>query len=202
MPVLQLESIGKQFRGHWLFKDLNLWIEPGSGLAITGPNGSGKSTLLQCLAGLVSLDTGQMKWSESPIGRPAMASPTIEIPGEFTLTEMLEFHFTINPMLAGYDALQELDSSGLRATPPLQIRHFSSGMLQKLRLVLATLSDSSLLLLDEPYSHLDAHGQHWFQNLLPKVSKHRCMVIASNNPAEYTLCNNHLFLNDSLVYPA
>jgi len=163
MPVLQLESIGKQFRGHWLFQDLNLQIQPGAGLAITGPNGSGKSTLLQCLAGLLSPDHGQLKWSETPVGRPAMASPTMEIPAEFTIAEILEFHFAFNPILAGYDATEELRASGLKASPSLQIRSYSSGMIQKVRLVLALLSDSSLLLLDEPHSHLDAHGQQWFQ---------------------------------------
>ncbi|MFM7179294.1 MAG: ATP-binding cassette domain-containing protein [Bacteroidota bacterium] len=56
MPVCQLESIGKQFRGQWLFQNLNTRIEPGIGLAITGPNGSGKSTLLLCLAELVRPD--------------------------------------------------------------------------------------------------------------------------------------------------
>jgi ABC-type multidrug transport system ATPase subunit len=201
MPVLQLESIGKQFRGHWLFKDLNLSIEPGLGLAITGPNGSGKSTLLQCLAGLLSPDRGNLKWSQTPVGRPAMASPTMEIPAEFTMAEILEFHFAFHTMLADYDALEELNASGLNPPPSLQIRHFSSGMIQKLRLVLALLSDSSLLLLDEPHSHLDAHGQQWFQNLLPEISRHRCLAIASNDPAEYALCTHHLFLQGPLAKP-
>ncbi|MFM8978680.1 MAG: ATP-binding cassette domain-containing protein, partial [Bacteroidota bacterium] len=66
MPVCQLESIGKQFRGQWLFQNLNTRIEPGAGLAITGPNGSGKSTLLLCLAELVRPDLGQVQWSEPP----------------------------------------------------------------------------------------------------------------------------------------
>lgn len=202
MPVLQIESFGKQFRGHWLFQDLNVQIEPGSGLAITGPNGSGKSTLLQCLAGLLSPDSGQLKWSETPVGRPAMASPTMEIPAEFTSAEILEFHFAINPMLDGYDAKEELRAAGLQAAPSLQIRYYSSGMMQKLRLVLAMLSDSSLLLLDEPHSHLDAHGQQWFQGLLPRVSQERCLVMASNDPAEYALCPNHVFLHGPSVQPA
>ncbi|MFM7700200.1 MAG: ABC transporter ATP-binding protein, partial [Bacteroidota bacterium] len=62
------------------------------------------------------------------------------------------------------------------------------------RLVLALLSDSSLLLLDEPHSHLDAHGQTWFQTLLPMVSHNRCLVIASNDPAEYSRCGTVLVL--------
>lgn len=194
MPVLQLDSIGKQFGGHWLFRNLNLQIEPGNGLAITGPNGSGKSTLLHCLAGLVRPDLGQMKWNESPIGRPAMASPGMELPGEFTLKELLDFHFTLNPMLGGYHPMEELEAAGLRAKASLQVQYYSAGMTQKLRLVLALLSESSLLLLDEPHSHLDAHGQNWFQNLLAKVSTGRCLVIASNDSAEYSLCRKTLGL--------
>ena len=194
MPVCQLESIGKQFRGQWLFQNLNTRIEPGAGLAITGPNGSGKSTLLLCLAELVRPDLGQVQWSEPPKGRPALAAPSMELPGEFRLGELLDFHFGLNPILAGFDPFLELEASGLRASSSLQIRHFSSGMTQKLRLVLALLSDSSLLLLDEPHSHLDTHGQTWFQALLPKVSHNRCLVIASNDPAEYSRCGTVLVL--------
>ncbi|MBU6193210.1 MAG: ATP-binding cassette domain-containing protein, partial [Bacteroidetes bacterium] len=182
------------YRGQWLFKDLHLTIEPGKGLAVTGPNGSGKSTLLLCLAELVSPDLGHLLWSEAPKGRPALAAPGMELPGEFTLQELLDFHFALNPILAGCDPIQELEASGLRASASLQIRHYSSGMTQKLRLVLALLSDSSLLLLDEPHSHLDAHGQTWFQSLLSRVSKDRCLVIASNDPAEYSHCGNTLAL--------
>lgn len=194
MPTLQLESFSKQFRGQWLFRNLNLWLQPGEGLAITGPNGSGKSTLLHCLAGLISPDVGQMRWTESPQGRPSVASPTMEIPGDFTLHEILDFHFTMNMLYQGFNPLEELEASGLKTSPTMPIRYFSSGMLQKLRLVLAMLSESSILLLDEPHSHLDQQGQQWFQSLLPRVSTHRCLAIASNDPTEYRICKNTLLL--------
>lgn len=202
MPALQLESFSKQFRGQWLFRNLNLWLQPGEGLAITGPNGSGKSTLLHCLAGLISPDSGQMRWTAPPQGRPSVASPTMEIPGDFTLHEILDFHFTINVLNRGFNPLEELEASGLRVTPTIPIRYFSSGMLQKLRLVLAMLSDSSILLLDEPHSHLDQQGQQWFQNLLPRVSTHRCLAIASNDPTEYRFCKNTLLLEGQTVNSA
>jgi ABC-type multidrug transport system ATPase subunit len=66
-------------------------------------------------------------------------------------------------------------------------------MKQRLKLVLAILSDTTLLLLDEPTSNLDANGSVWFRELLEKNMGERTLVVASNRQAEETFaCSTNL----------
>jgi ABC-type multidrug transport system ATPase subunit len=66
------------------------------------------------------------------------------------------------------------------------VRNFSSGMKQRLKLALAILSDTALLLLDEPGSNLDTEGLAWFRGLLMEHLEGRTLVVASNRQAEET----------------
>ena len=62
-----------------------------------------------------------------------------------------------------------------------QINNFSSGMKQRLKLALAWLSDTKIVLLDEPCSNLDAHGVDWYKSLARKYSENRLIIVCSNN---------------------
>ena len=62
-------------------------------------------------------------------------------------------------------------------------------MIQKVKLVLALLTDAPILLLDEPHSHLDREAQAWFQQLLSASIAGRVWAMASNDPNEYRLCS-------------
>ena len=73
------------------------------------------------------------------------------------------------------------------------IAHFSSGMKQRLKLALAILSDTSLLLLDEPASNLDAEAVAWYRSLLDRHVEERTLLVASNRQAaEHDLCTAQL----------
>ena len=98
-PRLEALGLGKQYQGQWLFHSWNMTLDIGQGLALTGPNGSGKSTLLQCLGGLIRPDTGTLTWGgrEEPFPACSLAAPYLEIPSEYTLDELVRFHFAANP---------------------------------------------------------------------------------------------------------
>ena len=59
-PILNAQSITKQFGAKPLFKDISLTVEDGARIGLIGPNGAGKSTLLAILAGQVEPDTGEL----------------------------------------------------------------------------------------------------------------------------------------------
>ncbi len=74
-----------------------------------------------------------------------------------------------------------------------KLRNYSSGMRQRVKLGLAILTESELLLLDEPVSHLDARAIKWFQELLSKHIGQRSLFVASNSDAEETfLCEKSI----------
>jgi ABC-type multidrug transport system ATPase subunit len=78
-----------------------------------------------------------------------------------------------------------------------QLKYFSSGMKQRVRLALAVLCDSPLLLLDEPTSNLDKKAIDWYQQLVTDHSKNRLIIVASNQQEyEYPFCNKTLMVED------
>ncbi len=77
------------------------------------------------------------------------------------------------------------------------IRHFSSGMKQRVRLALAILSDTPALLLDEPVTNLDRAGIAWFRDLIDKNSANRLIVISSNSVTEeFDFCKQQIKMED------
>ena len=207
--TLVVRGLGKNYQGRWLFRGVQFDLVAGQGLAVTGANGSGKSTMILCLAGQVEADEGTLTWhypTETPLHqssqtaaraakRPALAAPYLELPGEFRVLELVNFHFSLNPCLSGHSPVEGLWASGIDPHSPTLLKYYSSGMLQKVRLVLALWTDTPLLLLDEPHSHLDAAALSWFRLSLRQTAARRCWAMASNDPGEWDLCVHRIPLS-------
>ena len=140
-----LSGTGKKFNTEWIFRNLSFTFEKNNPCAILGRNGSGKSTLLQVIAGKIYPTAGKLKYivnrkeiDDQEIFRfISLCAPYLELIEEFTLKEMLRFHFSFKPMLAGYtlsDAMEMLDLKNVERKP---IRLFSSGMKQRVKLIQA-----------------------------------------------------------------
>ncbi len=193
-----LSDIGKRFNSQWIFKGITHTFLPNSISALTGNNGSGKSTLLQIIYGFQTYSRGKISWelnNESLIdetlpGKISLAAPYLELPEEFTLEEMLRFHFSIVPPKTANSKEEMLKSAGLAGQEQKFIKHFSSGMKQRLKLLLAFYSNSPLLLLDEPCSNLDENGINWYRNILEANIGQRTIIIASNQTFEYQGCQS------------
>ena len=72
--MLELKNISKQFGQHKIFDNYNLTVEEGKILAIVGPSGGGKTTLLRMLAGLETIDSGQIIYENEEIPLDQMES--------------------------------------------------------------------------------------------------------------------------------
>ena len=77
-----------------------------------------------------------------------------------------------------------------------EIRFFSSGMKQRIKLAMSILSSSSLLLLDEPTTNLDKQGMEWYNSLVMEHALDRTIIVASNEERDYTFCNESLNILD------
>ena len=179
------ENLGKRFIRSWVFRNFSYTFQAQTAYAITGNNGSGKSTLLKILSGIESPSEGSIQTSKaSPI--IGFASPYQEIIEEFTLLEHLKFHFEMLHQQVNYDEL--LDLLALPKAKNKQVQNFSSGMRQRLKLLLAFYTDSDALFLDEPTVNLDSQGIDWYQALIEQKSKDKLLLICSNQPYEYQCC--------------
>ena len=116
---------------------------------------------------------------------------------DFTLEENLAFHVRFKTMRMDATPLALAQRMGLAPHLQKQLRFFSSGMKQRLKLGTAILSNTPLLLLDEPCSHLDASAIAWYQELLREHAGDRIVVIASNRQeSETQLCNCQLLIDN------
>jgi ABC-type multidrug transport system ATPase subunit len=190
---IELKDVGKRFRKNTLFKKLNFEFDSGHYYAVTGPNGSGKSTLLKIIAGITLPSKGEITYFSDSREIPAekwfecltINAPYISLIEEFTLQEHLEFQQNFKPFYEGINIDEELEKASLINHKEQHISEFSSGMKQRLKLILAFFSKSQVILLDEPTSHLDKWGKEWYLNLLKFKFNERITVIFSNDPEEY-----------------
>jgi ABC-type multidrug transport system ATPase subunit len=204
MFTVQVKNASKRFHNEWIFKNLDLELSSGDTLAITGGNGSGKSTLLKCLSGAIPLTSGTIQYqagstqiSEEHWFRSlALATPYLELPEEFTLSEVINFHFQFKNPLQNRTTTEILEVLGLEKHKSKAISQFSSGMKQRVKLALAIFSEVPLLLLDEPTTNLDTQGLSWYLKLIQQYSPGRILVICSNDPREYDFCEKKITLED------
>lgn len=189
-----LAQVAKQFAREKVFTGVDQVFGAGSRTAVLGPNGSGKSTLLQVVAGALVPTRGTMEYvlAGKPIGQEevyryvSIAAPYLGLYEDLSLRQAIATHARFKPFRPGITLEGLARLAYLEPHLEKPVLNFSSGMKQRLKLVLAVLSDTPLLLLDEPATNLDAEGIAWFRELLMKNLDGRTLLVASNRQAEET----------------
>ena len=195
--TISLNNVGKRFNREWIFRCCNYEFHSGKNYAITGPNGSGKSTLLQVIAGAILHNEGNVQYSisstqcsvEEHYQHISIAAPYLELIEEMTATEMLEFHSKFKPFIPDISIPGILQIVGLENAANKQLRYFSSGMKQRLKLAQAFFSNPPVLLLDEPTTNLDADGIALYHTLINNYTKDKLVIVSSNVKQEYEFCD-------------
>ncbi len=210
MVRIELNKIGKQYNSDWIFSDLSCDLSPENPTVILGSNGSGKSTLLQVILSAITPTLGEVKYLRDGLKVPvenafrlmSVSAPYLELIEEFTLEEMVNFHRRLKPFVRNYTAMDITRICRLEASLQKPIRNFSSGMKQRVKLALALLSDTPVVLLDEPTSNLDQAGTDWYNELVVQYTKNRTVVVCSNSLRhEYDFCTQSLNLEDHKAVP-
>ena len=200
---ITLTNAGKRFNREWIFRGLSYDFIAPKKYAITGSNGSGKSTLLQVIAGAITHNEGTIKLQTTnhkptcPAGRPpttneepfkqiSIAAPYLELIEEMTANEFLSFHNAFKPLLISNEAA--LQKVQLEKAANKQIRYYSSGMKQRLKLAQAFFCAAPVLLLDEPTTNLDAEGIALYHGLIKNYTTNKLVIISSNDKQEYDFC--------------
>jgi ABC-2 type transport system ATP-binding protein len=205
IPHIQLNDTGKRFGREWIFRHVNLSLAPGERMAVLGGNGSGKSTLLQVIAGFIVPAEGSVSYTAlgraiDPDSVPALlsyASPYLQVHEDLTIGELFAHVSVRRRFYTGPAADDFIEKAGLAHAKGKYIRQFSSGMKQRLKLALAVLCDTPVLLLDEPLSNLDRAGMQWYQNIMTQHADNRTVVVCSNEmQEEYFLCTRTLSVHD------
>ena len=197
---ISLTDAGKRFNRDWIFRHLTYEFSAGQSYAIIGPNGSGKSTLLQVLSGAMMVNEGNIQYSilnsqcsiEEVYQKISIAAPYLELVEEMTLTEFFDFHQQFKPFLPSITTEEIISKLELEKAAHKQIRNYSSGMKQRVKLAQAIFSDVPVVLLDEPCTNLDEAGVSLYNQLIEDYCKKRMVVVSSNDHHEYEFCKEKL----------
>jgi ABC-type multidrug transport system ATPase subunit len=220
---ISLINAGKRFNRDWIFRNIHQEFISGTAYAITGPNGSGKSTLLQVIGGAMMMSEGSAKYEISParrdetanvkrqseIGDPlkeidvdkafryiSIAAPYLELIEEMSLLEFLQFHMQFKPFLPATGISDIIEAIGLKPAANKQIRFYSSGMKQRVKLAQAIFSNVPCVLLDEPCTNLDAAGIELYHQLIRDYCNNRLVIVSSNDEQEYSFCKEKISITD------
>ena len=198
--TIRLSNAGKRYNREWIFRGADWEFQSGVSYAVTGPNGSGKSTFLQTIGGMLMPSEGKVTFSigdkvvepEKDFQYISFCAPYLEVIEEMTLVELLEFHQHFKPLIKGFSIKEVIAAIDLEGAAHKQIRYYSSGMKQRVRLGQAIFSDTPAVLLDEPCSNLDAKGIDLYLHLVATYCPGRLLVVCSNDEVEYSFCRERL----------
>jgi heme exporter protein A len=180
--VIRARALERRFGEKRALAPVSFALEAGGCLVVRGPNGSGKSTLLGLVAGLLVPTRGELEVAaaRSEIGyvahepllyRELSAHENLELFGR--LYRVAERRERIGMLLGRF---------GLWEARHERVQAYSRGMTQRLALCRALLHDPQLLLLDEPYSSLDAEGASVLDEELRAVAGERTLVVSTHEP--------------------
>ena len=197
---ISLSDAGKRFNREWIFRHVSLEFLSSHAYAVTGPNGSGKSTFLQTIGGMLQASEGKIEYTidnkqlanDEVFNYISFCAPYIEVIEEMTLTEFLHLHNRFKLFLKGLDTQKIIEIVGLQVAANMQLRYYSSGMKQRVKLAQAIFSDADVVLLDEPCSNLDASGIALYHSLIKTYCRERLVIVCSNDEVEYSFCEQRI----------
>ena len=197
--LLKIKNIGKHYQQKWLFKELSLEVEKYSKWAILGENGSGKSTLLKIIAGLETPSNGVIDYFYNKKKQIissnlfSLCAPYVQPIEDFSTIENLEFAQKFKKFRYSLSAIEVYNLLPInKSNRDKPFKELSSGMQQRVKLLLAILADVPLVLLDEPTSNLDDEGTKWYLDLINSYLTETTLFVASNTLKEYSFCDNYI----------
>jgi ABC-2 type transport system ATP-binding protein len=189
--ALVVRGLAKSF-GRRVIEGLDLTIAPGEFYALLGPNGAGKTTTLRMIGGLMRPDAGSISvFGRNVLDDPLSAKAIMAwLPDEPLLydrlspMEYLEFVaglWRVEPALAKHRAEELLETLGLWAHRHERCEGFSRGMKQKTVLAGALIHEPKFLLLDEPFTGLDAASAKLVKEMLQQRAAEGAAVILTTH---------------------
>jgi ABC-type multidrug transport system ATPase subunit len=181
--VIRARKLGKRFGDKRVLRGIDLDIGRGGFAVVTGPNGSGKTTLLRICAGLAVPTEGTVE-----IGAPRSAVGYLAhdplVYRELTALENLELYGRLYRVPERRERTgMLLERFGLWDARHERVSAYSRGMTQRLALCRVLLHEPELLVLDEPYSALDAAGAELLDAQLAELRGERTFLVSTHDPA-------------------
>jgi len=155
-----------------LFQGLEFALNRGELLLLEGQNGSGKTSLMRAIAGMLTLETGEILWNNVPVseqrqefhGSLVWLAHRTGLKGDLTLVENLRFEGALRRQ-ANVDRAAIFERLGISRLRRLPLRSLSAGQQRRVALARMLMSDVPLWLMDEPFTNLDREGRQLVMDL-------------------------------------
>ncbi len=169
-PILNAQSVTKQFGAVPLFRDISLTVEDGARIGLIGPNGAGKSTLLAVLAGQIEPDLGELAVRKR--ARAAYVPQDSRFASGISIRQVLERALAAAHVNESEreGRLRELTGRAGFVDLDAEASALSGGWRKRLAITEAMVIQPEVMLLDEPTNHLDLAGIEWLEELLTSSS--------------------------------
>ena len=207
--AIEARNIVKRFDGEAAVDGIDLKIRKGSIFGILGPNGAGKTTTLRMLLGIIDPDEGErfLLGSPDPI---SMAHQVGYLPEERGLYQSMKAYDAIAfmgalrglPLAEGRKRGRKMmEDHGLGDAADKQIRQLSKGMAQTVQLLGTLVHDPGLIILDEPFSGLDALNQGKLERLIRDQADKGVTIIFSTHVIAHAerLCEEIAIIADGKI---
>jgi len=155
-----------------LFRGLEFTLSRGELLLLEGQNGSGKTSLMRAIAGMLTLETGEIFWNGVPViaqrqefhGALVWLAHRTGLKGDLTLVENLRFEGALRRQ-ADIDPASVFKRLGISRLKQLPLRSLSAGQQRRVALARMLMADVPLWLMDEPFTNLDREGRQLVMDL-------------------------------------
>ena len=181
MAYIVLENIEKYYGSHHVLKSTDLTVEKGSFVTLLGPSGCGKSTLLRCIAGLEKVNTGRIYIDNEDVTykKPRQRNlgmifqqynlfPTMNVFNNIAFGLKMKRIDKESLHQKVMDAMEMVDLHGKESSYPSQL---SGGEQQRVALARCIVTTPKVLLLDEPFSAIDAKLRKALQIRIKEIHK-------------------------------
>lgn len=181
--MLQVKNLTFKYRDTPILSNISFTILKGEHISIIGESGSGKSTLLKLIYGEFDLNDGQIFWNDTEILGPKFNLVvgydfTKYVAQEFDLMPYTSVEENVGQYLSNFFSKEKnqriaelLEVVELTAFAKTKVKLLSGGQKQRVALAQALAKSPELLLLDEPFSHIDNFKKHQFRRRLFKYLK-------------------------------
>ena len=176
LPKLEVARLSKKFRDLEVLKDISVEIGRGEFISVVGPSGCGKTTFLRIVGGLESADAGEVRLDGRRIVEPGPDRGFVFQQDNLLPWRRVLANVEIGPEIGGWNNAEQrrktqdlLRLVGLSGFEDYYPRQLSGGMRQRVNLARALAVDPEILLMDEPFSALDAQTREIMQTELLRV---------------------------------
>ena len=196
-PILEVTNISLSRAQNLVVRDLSFSVLGGEILQLSGSNGSGKTTILRALAGLIMPDNGRVARLEEKLGNITTSSHSViyiahrhGLEENLSPLENLNFLSQVCTPPPIRDGISVLERLGLKASMHIPTARLSAGQKQRVSLARLLMFDTSLWLLDEPFTALDTRSKKQLESMIDAhLDRKGAVVLASHQRFN---CKSHV----------